>query len=231
MKKKIPLEVHEFLEPYLNKRGDNFHSIPPEKHLMKFIDSDEDSDFYFNIELYKIDNGSLKLLIDFAPENKLSIKNKKIWIKSTDLKKFFSEWLGLLERYDTVKTVFDDPITQAYADEFFDEFELIDDEAENPLSIKQALIIDEHLDELDSGIQKYVNSGNKKEISLLQEGIIDLKENLTNHSKKKVIKSLTRLWARIARLGIPLVKEFLNEAKKQIIKESVRYLMDKATGQ
>ena len=37
MKKKVPLQVHEFMEPYLDKKGENFQTIEADGFMMKFI--------------------------------------------------------------------------------------------------------------------------------------------------------------------------------------------------
>ena len=74
MKKEIPLNVLETIAPFVNRKGDTFESIEPAYFLIKFVDSDVKSDFYFNDESYKLDNG-FQLLLDFKPSNKLSVGN------------------------------------------------------------------------------------------------------------------------------------------------------------
>lgn len=86
MKKKIPLIVLETLEKYVKLRGEQFEVIPPDNFLVKIIDKDKNSDFYFNIEEFKIENG-LKLLIDSKPVSKERIQNSRTWIDSKHLDK------------------------------------------------------------------------------------------------------------------------------------------------
>jgi hypothetical protein len=148
LKKKIPLQVLESIEPYVNKRGTSYESIEPKNFLLKFVDKDEKSDFYFNVEEYKLDT-DFKLLIDFKPQSKQSTANRKTWIKVNLLETHFSNWLKLLEGYDKLKTVFDDPILEAFADEYFTEFEIIDDDADfKPFPTKQILLLDNHLENI-----------------------------------------------------------------------------------
>ena len=60
---------------------------------------------------------------------------------------------------------------------------------------------------------------------IFQEGILDLRNNLTKKSKKWVVKRLSKIWGRIAKQGVPLIKEFLTEVRKEIIKHVVKHLL------
>lgn len=194
--------------------------------MLKFIDVDPESDFYFNIEQYKLDR-EFQLLIDFKPTNKQNLANRKTWIKAQDLQTQFSNWIKLLEGYNNVRTIYDDPIIDSFANEYYDEFELIDEEADKvPLSTKQILLLDEHLDLIQNGITKYITSTNADEIKLIQEGIQDLKSNMTKKSKKWIFKKLSRIWGQIAKQGVPLIKEFLTEVRKEFIKQGVKYILN-----
>lgn len=226
MKKKVPLQVHEFMEPYLDKKGEHFQSIDSNGFMLRFIDVDPESDFYFNIEQYKLDR-EFQLLIDFKPTNKQNLANRKTWIKAQDLQTQFSNWLKLLEGYNKVRTIYDDPISESFAKEYYDEFELIDEEADKvPLNTEQILLLDQHLELIEKGITKYITPNNASEIKLIQEGIQDLKSNMTKQSKKWVFKKLSKIWGQIAKQGIPLIKEFLTEVRKEFIKQGVKYILN-----
>ena len=228
MKKKIPLHVLETIEPFVNKKGVYFDAINPENFLLKFIDKDNSSDFYFNVETFKNDKG-FELLVDWKPYNKQNITNKKSWIKEEQLKSFFSNWLTILEGYDKVKSVYDDPIIEAYAEEYYSEFEIIDEDADiYPFSTKQVLLLDKHLDNIRKRIEKYELAENNEEINKIKVEVDELRENLTKKSKKWVIKKLTRIWAEITKQSPKLMKELLSEAKKLAIKEGLKYLIDKS---
>lgn len=227
MKKKIPLQVLETIEPYVNKKGTSFESIEPKNFLLKFIDKDDNSDFYFNVEEYKIES-DFKLLIDFKPQSKQSTANRKTWIKANLLETHFTNWLKLLEGYDKVKTVFDDPILEAFADEYFTEFEIIDEDADvKPFSTKQVLLLDTHLESIQKKIDKFQTPENKAEIDKIKSNVEELRNNLTKKSKKWVIKQVSKIWAQITKQGPKLMKEFLSETKKHAIKEGVKFLFDK----
>lgn len=227
MKKKIPLQVLETIEPFVNKRGTSFDSIEPNDFLLRFVDKDEKSDFYFNVEGHRMENG-FQLLIDWKPMNKQSIMNRRMWVKAEQLETYLSNWIILLEGYEKVKTFFDDPILDAFAEEYFTEFEIIDEDAElKPFTTKQVFILDDHLDYIQNKIDKFQTEENKIEIQEIKNDVVELRNNLTKKPKKWVIKQLSKIWAKITKQGPKLMKEFLNETKKLAIKEGVKLVFEK----
>ncbi|MCK3684236.1 hypothetical protein [Maribellus sp. YY47] len=226
MKKKIPLIVLETLEKYVKLKGEQFEVISPDKFLIKVVDKDTDSDFYFNIEDYKMENG-LKLLIDWKPANKESISNSRAWRDGKQLDGFFSNWVSLLKRYETVNSFFDDPILESFAEEYYAEFEIIDEDAETkPLNSKQILMLDEHLEFIKKNIENFKTKNNEEQLNEIKQDIETLREKLTSKSKKWVIKNLSIIWAKITKQGTSFMKEFLNEAKKTAIKEGLKLMIE-----
>jgi len=226
MKKKIPLQVLETIEPYVNKKGESFDTINPNGFLLKFIDKDDNSDFYFNVQEYKMDQG-FQLLIDWKPVNKQSISNKQAWIKAEQLEAYFTNWLVLLDGYEKVKSVFDDPILEAFAEEYFYEFEIVDADADvKPFSTKQVLLLDSHLENIQKKIEKFQTEENKLEIEQIKNDVAELRNNLTKKSKRWVVKQLSKVWAEITKQGPKFMKEFLTETKKLVIKEGVKFIFE-----
>ncbi len=226
VKKKIPLQVLEIIEPYVNKNGEIFESIDPSDFLLKFIDKDANSDFHFIVETFKNENG-FQLLINWKPANKQTTSNKKIWVKSEQLDSYFNNWLKLLDGYNNVKTVFDDPILEAFADEYFTEFEILDEDSDiKPFSTKQALLLDTHLESIQLQIEKFQTQENKTEIEQIKKDVEVLRNNLTRKSKKWVLKHVSIIWAQITKQGPKLMKEFLSETKKHALKEGIKFLFD-----
>jgi hypothetical protein len=229
MKKKIPLIVLETLEKYVELKGEQFEVVNPEKFLVKVVDKDKDSDFYFNIEDYKMENG-LKLLIDWKPANKESISNNRSWCEGKQLDGFFSNWVNLLKRYETVNSFFDDPIIKSFAEEYYSEFEIIDEDADKkPFNTKQILLLDEHLESIEKSIDKFRTEKNANQLDSIKKDINELRDNLTIKSKKWIIKNISTIWAKITKQGTPFLKEFLSEAKKEIIKEGIKFMIEQGS--
>ncbi|AOZ99341.1 hypothetical protein [Flavobacterium commune] len=227
MKKKIPLQILKTLEPFLKEHSSMFEIVPQNEYLIKILDKDKNSDFYFVIEDFKTQS-TLSVLVNRKPENDSTTKVIRKWTTIDSLKNDFQDWLNILQGYDNVKSIFDDVITEAFANDYYSEFEIIDEDAAvNPLKINQILLLDQHLENIQNNIDKYKTEENKLEIESILHEVIELRENLTKKSKKWVIKKLSFVWAKISKQGPIFIKDFLTEGNKHLIKESVKFVFEK----
>lgn len=224
-KKDFPLAVLEALKGFVHRRGETFEIINPDNMLLKVIDNDEKSSFYFNIEGYEKQQTAFKLLMDRKPKSNVNNGNYRTWIDVKDLENQFSLWLGLLDGYNNIESFFDDPILKSFATEFYSEFEFIDDEAQiNPLTVTQVLLLDKHLEYIELNIENLSTEKNKEQLNEIKKDVIELRENLIK-PKAWVGKKLSIIWGKIAKQGPKFIKEFLVEGKKQLIIESVKSLL------
>lgn len=72
-KKDIPLAVLEAIEPFLTKSNLKFEVADPQTSLLRIIDSEPDSPFYFKILGYDIQRGRTLLKLEYKPRNKLNV--------------------------------------------------------------------------------------------------------------------------------------------------------------
>lgn len=228
-KKDLPLAILKALEPYVGLKGDKFEVIEPKENLLKVIDKDVDSDFHFTIEKYQkaSNSNTFQFLMTRSPKNSNDNGSYQTWVEVSGLGGQFDAWLKLLNEYETVNSFFDDPITKSFKEEFYSEFEIIDDDADtNPLNTKQILLLDSYLETVENKLTEFTNETNSQDIQEIKEEILLLRENLTKKSKKWVVSKLTTIWAIIAKQGTKFIKEFLSESKKEIIKQGVKGLID-----
>ncbi len=225
LKKKTPLSVLKTLEPFLNKTGSNFVSDESGKNLIRFIDKDPESDFYFNIEQYQTKNG-FKVLIDYAPFHENSVENKRTWISGREINKPFSEWVTLLKAYEVVKSPYDDPIVESFKETYYTEFEIVEEEKNTPLHPQQILLLDEYFEKIETKIEDYITEDNAKQIEEIKEDISELRNNLSSKSKSWIADKVSWIWAKMTKLGPKLMKDFVNEGNKQIVREGVKQLIE-----
>ena len=227
-KKDLPLIILKSLESFVNLRGDKFETVDPKEFLLKVVDQDSDSQFHFIIEEYqKANTGKFQFLMSKSPINQNDHGTHRTWVDISQLQPQFDSWLKLLDEYDKTPSFFDDPIVNSFQDEYYAEFEIIDNEAETkPLNTKQILLLDSHLEEVGKRLDKFKTDKNQADIEGIQENISDLRECLTIKSKKWVIRNLSKVWARIAKQGTKFIKEFLSESKKEAIKQGVKTLIE-----
>lgn len=226
-KKDLPLVILKSLQPFVNLKGEKFEKLEQEENLLKVIDKDEESNFHFTIEDYKkAQNGRYHFLMSRSPTNQNERGEVKNWVEISQLETQFQSWLRLLEEYENVESFFDDPIIRSFTEEFYSEFEIIDDDADkNPLNTKQILLLDSYLEDITKRLSDFSTETNSHEIADLQKNIIELRNNLTNNSKKWVVERLSNIWAKIAKQGTNFIKEFLSESKKEVIKRGVKGMM------
>lgn len=221
-KKDIPLVVHEILEPFVLKKGEHFTIDYNSNALLKFIDTEIDSDF--NFEINKFEGDVITLII--KPIDKSTIEERGVKISSKSLGTYFNNWITILEQYQKIKSVFDDPILKSFQEEYFAEFEILEDEKEKPLENNQILLLDEYLENLNLGLEKHKTELNKIKIDEIQSEINALQENLTSQNKLEIAKKFSKILARIKKLGTTFLKEFITEGKKQIISKGIKFLIE-----
>ena len=221
-KKDLPLAILKALESFVNLRGEKFEVVNPNNHLLKVID--KDSNFYFILEGHQMATGGrLQVLMNKRPKSQEDINPYRAWIEISELQKYFNMWLSLLDEYDKIDSFFDDPIIKSFAEDFFVEFEIIDEDADKKtFNTKQILLLDDYLDKIDNRLSEHKTEENTPQIEDIQHDIAILRESLVSKSKSWIVKNLSTIWAKIARQGTKFIKEFLTESKKEIIKQTVK---------
>lgn len=226
-KKDLPLIILKSLQPFVNLRGEKFETVEPKQHLLKVVDQEPGSNFHFIIEEYKKANsGKFQFLMSRRPTNQNDLGIQRTWVDISQLQPQFENWIKLLDEYDNTASFFDDPIVNAFQEEYYAEFEIVDEDAEiKPLNTKQVLLLDRHLEDVEKRLDEYITDKNLDDIEEIKEGISELRESLTTKSKKWVVKNLSKVWAKIAKQGPKFIKEFLSESRKEVIKQGVKGLI------
>jgi hypothetical protein len=223
IKKQIPLTVLELLEPYLVKGIDSIKLVQPDSGLLKFVDVDEKSEFFYFIKQAKYESKQLLILLERKPRNKEIVANHETWIDSSTLENNFNEWVDLLNRYNNIKTIYDDPIEKKYQDEFFAEFEIIDEDADlNSFGLNQQIWIDNYLDKVILAIDKFDSNNEMSDLQELKINTQELKNDLTKLTKKVIIKRLSKIWARARKHGLEILKEIYIEFRNELIKQIIQ---------
>jgi len=226
-KKDLPIVILKSLETFVHMKGEMFEIIDPKENLLKAIDKDIDSSFHFTIEKYQSNNGKFEFLMKRSPKNENDTNEIRTWVDINHLSRQFDGWIKLLTSYENVNSFFDDPIINSYKEEFFNEFEIIDEGADiYPLNIKQILVLDKHLEEIENKLGMYIDPKNSAALQEIKGQVTELRENLTNKSKKWVVKKLSTIWAKIAKQGTKFIKNILLESNKQIVVQSVKGVIE-----
>lgn len=228
-KKDLPLSILKSLEPFVDLKGEKFEVVDSKDNLLKVTDIDPDSAFHFTIEKYqkKSNSDTFIFLVKRTPKSIDEIYIDVNWFEASAINGQFNDWLILLNEYDTVKSFCDDPIIKSFQEEFYTEFELIDVDVDtSPFKTSQILMLDSYLEAVDNRMTEFITENNSCEIADIKADINLLRNNLTSKSKKWVVKELTTIWAKIAKQGTIFIREFLTESKKEVIKQTVKGILE-----
>lgn len=221
-KKDIPLVVLETLEPYLKKNDEKFETADPKESLLRIIDSDSDSDFYFEVVNFQISNGKTFLQLDYKPQSKINTGTFKPKVDHTQLNSHFKNWTTRLNEYAKVESIYDDPILKQNIEKFFQKFDIIDEDAEYAsFDLEQQLYLEEYLDNTKKKLEKLKKGKSENEIlelEILETEAEEIKAVITKENKKKIIKRLSKFWGKAQKMGLEIIKEVLISVTAELTK-------------
>lgn len=237
-----PLRVLQGIEELLNilKRLEKENSnlielkINEDNHLMKFISKTNNLDFYFAISHARFEKlyggypgNDVVFTLDYLPSSKNDIPKETIGNKDSSgcklnqIEDVFNNWIYLVKEYSRLDNLKKELLFIAqYQQEFYDEFKIIDEDAEiNAFNNDQQIFIYKLLSYIEDSLKK--SGSDDKNIKESLEDISLLKDNLQNLPKAKVIGRLAKIFAKIKKGGLKLLMDILDVAKKEAIKKAL----------
>ena len=200
---------------------------------MHLEDIDEDSDFYFSIKKIERSGGKPIAYYGYSPGSEIFMSPKDSSIDIENVSTVLEKWISLLERYKKVNTLFDDTILNGFKDEFYTAFEIIEEDANiRAFNTDQILFIDSFFKKMQERLEsgEYTESSSPENIQAIIDDIQETRDNLTSKSKKWVIEKVSIIAAKLSKEGVQFIKDFIQEAKKQIIPTIVKALIESAKG-
>jgi hypothetical protein len=224
-KRDYPLSLSKDIQKVINYiklevvRNENFIMTKAEDgYIISLIDKQDDR-FFFKIYSPNI-SSDLKsyFYCDFSPYNETTLKRKEVNTNFEELKIQFEKWLTIIKEYNEVTFTEEDYFTKKYEDEFYADFEIIEEDAEiNPFEHKQQVFIYNLLEYVEVELQK--NESNDEEIAQLISETIQLKNNIQNLTKKVVVRKMSIIFSKIKKKSLKLFTDIIDVAKKEIIKK------------
>jgi hypothetical protein len=156
------------------------------------------------------------------PANASNAKHTISQLSLTDLGGQFQSWLNLIRDIHETPSVHDDNFVKHYAEFYYKEFKIIDDDADtSPFDPIQQDLVEVYLLSLSSAIErtgeKLFDSTRKE----LLEEIQSIQTNLSITTKSQVMKRITKIFGKLYKTSKNLAKEIVSEAKKQLIKKLI----------
>jgi hypothetical protein len=219
MKKKVPIKILKELEPYVKSEYDFVKIRKKKDRLLSLVDRDIESDFFFELTKYEVQNSKLIVTILRKPKNELSNEEFTERVAIEHLKVRFESWLKIIESYENVDNYFDDPILKAYQNEFFESFKILDEDAETtPFEIKQQLAIEQHLNTIIDVIENEEESDESLEII---EESIKLKKDLGKLTKTETFNKMCLIWGKLRKYSFQTLKVIMTKGTEKLIEYSV----------
>ncbi|RDV13038.1 hypothetical protein DXT99_21930 [Pontibacter diazotrophicus] len=180
-------------------------------------DVDTESNFKFLISNPKYANQNVSILVVYSPESIESTAPRRFNIIDKSLLEHLTYWVKLVRSYDNIRTTKEEKVLREYEEEFFDKFEIIDEDADvKPYNLEIQLAFDKFLTHTIKVLEE-----DKEENQPLIDEATDFKENLTKLTKKETIRRLSKLFAKVRQKSLSLVNKIFEEAKKEGLKRLI----------
>lgn len=222
-KKDIPLtilnQMNEFKKgfPRLSK------IVKAKNCLIRYEDKDLDSDFYFQINSFTKNNtGDFIYSVSYKPTNENITAETTRNFNFAQVSNILNNWGNILKQYENTEFFIgeDDPITESYAEEFFNEYKMVDEDANyRPFELKRQLIISAYLEQSVMYIEQIQNEQTRIELNRAKEIATSLNDSIAELTKNEVMLQLSKFWAETRRRGLPIFKEIFLEFAKELVKE------------
>lgn len=219
-KKEIPLIIHQELN-YLRKQYSKYFKLAgTSKPLIKFEDTDENSNFYFQINSFIKNGNDFIYETSCKPISENDLAGIARTLRFQDLETKLKNWINIIDRFDETPHYSQDPVIDSYTKEYFDEYKILDEDADfEPFDIQRQLLIDKYLENSIKFLENYQEKNQNINLSEPKDFAISLRENITQLTKNEVIKRLSKFWAICRKKGLPILKEIFFELAKELINE------------
>ncbi len=224
MKKKLPINLIRIINPILTQNQDLISFETSDEFMFKFVDKDSTSDFVFTI--HTIDAKDDEYKITRKPKNKTNNSEFTYWMDFEEVVEILKDWINTISEYSSTNSVFDDPILMGFSEQYYDQIKILDEDADiRPFTVEQIIKLDKYLENVVLKLEDYRSNENSSEITNIVEETETLRKDLTKSTKNQVLKRLTRIWGKISKQGIPLIKGIVKEGIKEAIKIAVRTML------
>jgi hypothetical protein len=230
-KKDIPLDLLKAIEGIAKQNLDLIRLVKEENTYYCFLEIDENSNNFFKIFIDgkkvfgNIDSSNYAYKWKPCDESKASIRGSHG--NSQNVIKQFEIWVKLIRELHETPSLHDDNFAKHYSDYYYDEFKIVDDEANTtPFNPEQQDFVENYLNYL---IEVIENSNEKIDEIFKADLLTDIKQittSLPTSTKSKVMKGFANVFGKIYKVSKPLAKEIVGEFKKNIIKKLTEFVIE-----
>lgn len=218
-KREIPLALHEFLDEF----------VKPRIHRFDYKVGDNTNEFLFELRGKKPNDGFFfqvfqrpddDVILKMCPFSKTELNGSYI-VNKKHLNRWIEGWEQLIEQYNNLQSpFFDDPITHGYEEEFFNQWKILEDDADTkPFDLKQQILIDKYLESAIQKLETLKTKENEKEIEVLKAQANEIRQNLTRQTKNQVVRGLAKFWAMARKMGLDVLRDIFIDLASGVIQK------------
>lgn len=222
----IPISVLNVLNPFVQKAADIFERVPFEEGYIKYQGKGINKNFYFSIIACEGDSKGVIISVEFKPSSINSAEKTGRNISEKQLDTFLKNWYDLLCQYLEHEKTFSEPERfSKITEEFYSEFNFVNDEENEFFSIPEMVRIDSTLEQLENWVDE--NEGKFLPVlyQQIKREIIETQEGLHENTKGWIAKRVAKIYAQILKQGPRFLKETAVEVAKATIAEIMKTKM------
>jgi len=225
-KKDIPLNLLKAIEEIAQSNLDIIKFNKEDNTYYLFVETDKDSKNFFKILIdgsKVIGNYEKKhFAYQWKPIDASSALQGITQSSLEGVTKQFETWVKLIRTLHETLSVHDDNFANFYSNFYFEEFKIVDDNANTePFNPDQQDLVELYIDALAIAIMSSVGQMDEIQKTELISEINEIKLELPTSTKTKVMKKITKIFGKLYKTSKPFAKEIILEAKKQLIKKLI----------
>jgi len=240
-KKQIPYELLASVEVLVKNCAQVVGSKVEDNCYYSLFDKDESSNFYFKVYIdsqkarVEPHNDKSLVLCEYFPYNTNSLHPNKIHCKKDDVQRHLGIWVNLLNQYNQIESVYDDPFIKKYKEYFSQEFVILDKDADTaPFDPHQQDDIEKYLTHVEKKLLSYkVSKQDQAIVDEIVQEISEAKENIQRLTKREVVDRVAKIWAKVYKWSRKHAKEIFTKAKNEAIKQAlnngIKFLLNEAS--
>lgn len=165
----------------------------------------------------------LSIEINFYPKSEAKAEVASSIISEEHLFNILNMWLIYVKGYSRINLTNEQQKIKQYEDEFYEDLEILDDEANiKAFKLPQQIFINKYLEHVQKVLEKE-ESETTKDFTELKEEVQDLRDKLPILSMNKTMKGLSKILAKARKSGISIISKIWDDALKEVIKSGVKY--------
>jgi len=204
--RKLVSENSNIVEPLETQQIFYVHDLTHPNFFFYINDPERDED-----EKHTIFN------VTYKPESQDSLSHRIRSAWTDDIEDIFNEWIELIKEFNEISFTEEETFTKFYEEEIFDDFKIVDDDAEtHPFNNLQQIILYKFL----SSTIFYLENKHPDDIVIknICSESVELRDNIQNLTKKDFSKKFSKILAKIKKYSFQTFIEISDVAKKEIYK-------------